>query len=178
MLSRMTALHEAVRGWLAGRTRRRDADRTLATEAHREAALAVLRQEAADVITRGAAELVVDEEPDAFYGGPTFRLVPHNPDASPLDVHADWSGTHLHVGHRRLLHELWQPDVERRRRELSECVAAVIAGRYEERPEPWKGATRLTMTFHGPTRRIVAQHHSVPGVDDEPIFRTMTYEPY
>jgi hypothetical protein len=169
------AAHE---GWFATRTRKRDAARTDATEGHREAALAVLRQEAADAIARGVAELVVDEEPDEFYGGPTFRLVPRNPNASPLEVHADGSGIYLHAGRRGSLHELSQANVDQRHRELSECVAAVIGGRYEEQYEPWKGGTRLTMTFDGPTRRIVVRRHSGTRVDDEPTSSTVRYEPY
>ena len=168
----------AARRWLAARARARDAAREETTRDHREAALAVLRQEAADVIAGGAAELVVDDEPDDFYGDPTYRLVPRNPNASPLEVHADWSGTYVHVGHHQSLHELWQPDVEQRRSELRECVAAVIAGRYEEHREASKGGTRLTMTFQGPTRPVVVQHHSRTRFEDEPPHGTTTYEPY
>jgi hypothetical protein len=175
---RVEALFTAARRWLAARTRARDAAREQATRAHRDAALAVLRQEAADVIARGAAQLVVDQEPDEFYGDPTYRLVPRNPRSSPVEVHADWSGTYVHVGHHQSLHELWRPDVEERGSELRECVAAVIGGRYEEHREAWKGGTRLTMTFHGPTRPVVVRHHSGTRFDDEPPFGTTPYEPY
>jgi hypothetical protein len=168
----------AVRRWLAARRRERDAARAEASEAHRAAALGVLRQEAAEVIACGVAALIIDEEPDGFYGDPTYRLVPQNPKSSPVEVHADWSGTYLHVGRHQSLHELWQPDVEQRRRELRECVAAVISGRYEEQREPWKAGTRLTMTFHGPRPPVVVKHHSGTRYDDEPPFGTTSYAPY
>jgi len=174
----VAALLEAARRWVAARTRARDAARAEATRAHREEALAVLREEAADVIAQGAAELVIDDQPDDFYGDPTYRLVPREPRSASVEIHANWSGTYVHVGHHRSLHELWQPDVEQRRHELRECVAAVIAGRYEEHREPWKGGTRLTMTFRGPTRPVVVKHHSGTRFDDEPPFGTTTYEPY
>ena len=137
-----------------------------------------MREEADDVIARGAAELVINDEPDPFYGVPTYRLLPRNPNSSPVEIRADWSGTYLHVGHHQSLHEIWQPDVEQRRCELRECVAAVIAGRYQERREPWKAGTRLTMTFDGPTRPVVVKHHSGIRLDDEPPFGTTTYAPY
>jgi hypothetical protein len=114
--------------------------------------------------------LIVDDEPDEFYGDPTYRLVPRNPKSSPVEVHAGGSGTYLHVGQNQSPHELWQPDVEQRRSELRECVAAVIAGRYEEHCEPWKGGTRLAMTFRGPTRPVVVKHDSGTRFDDETRF--------
>jgi hypothetical protein len=174
----VAALFTAARRWFAARVRARGPGLEEATRAHREAALVVLRQEAADVIASGAAELVIDDEPDDFYSDPTYRLVPRNSKASPVEVHASWSGTYMHVGHHQSLHELWQPDVEQRCSELRECVAAVIAGRYEERREAWKAGTRLTMTFNGPTRPVVVRHHSGTRSDDEPPFGTTAYELY
>jgi hypothetical protein len=156
----------------------RRAARTAATAAHQRAALGVLREAGADPIARGHAELLVDEEPHEFYGTPTYRLVPRNRSASPVEVHADWNGTYLHVGHHHSLHELWQPDVEQRARELGDCVAAVIGGRYEEHREPWKAGTRLTMTFNAPGSPVVVQHHSGTRLSDEPPFGTTTYAAY
>jgi len=139
--------------------------------------LEVLRNAAARPIERGAAELLIDDRPHDFYGVPTYRLVPRNPAASPVEVHADRSGTYLHVGHRRSLHELWQDDVEERRRHLHACVAAVVAGGYDETYEPWKKGSRLTMTFHTPAGPVEVLHHGSRAGGD-PSFGITHYEPY
>jgi len=139
--------------------------------------LEVLREAAAGPIEREAAELLIDSTPDDFYGVPAYRLVPRNPCASPIEVHADRSATYIHVGHHRSLHELWQDDVEERRRQLHACVVAVIGGGYGETREPWKKGSRLTMTFRTSDGPVEVIHHGSRLGDDLPL-GTTTYEPY
>jgi len=154
---------------------RREAQRAAATEAHRNAAADVIQEVAASALASGAAKLSAGEDP--YYGAHTFRLVPSNPRAAPVMLHADWSGTYLHVGRDECLHELWQPTVEERRRLLRACVAAVVAGRYDEVTESSQGRSKLTMTFHADDGDIVVRHHSSYDADDPPVER-VTYEAY
>jgi hypothetical protein len=154
---------------------RREAQRAAATEAHRNAAADVIQEVAASALASGAATLSVGKDP--FYGDHVLRLVPSNARAAPVMLHADWSGTYLHVGHDECLHELWQPTVEERRRLLRACVVAVVAGRYDEVTECAQGHSKLTMTFRADDGDILVRHHSTCDASEPPVER-VTYEAY
>jgi hypothetical protein len=53
---------------------------------------------ATGLVTVEVVELCLDEQPDSFYGGAVYRLVPRNQDSSPVEVDADWSSTDVSVG--------------------------------------------------------------------------------
>ena len=125
-----------IRARLRGRRRRRDAAHAAAARTRQHAAVQALREGAAEALARGDVDLVVDETPDELYELPTYRLVPHDPCAAPIEVHADSAGIYVRVGPHGSLHEIFAPEVGAAGRQLRECVAAIVAGGYEELYEP------------------------------------------
>ncbi len=130
----------------------------------------VVRDVAADAVRSGLATLEEDREQGCL------RLIPNNPAACSLEVHADYPT--LCMGSEGHCAEMFGSQ-ESRLRELPRLVEAVIHGRYEweyrQRRRLFVTFTQLVGTFHTPQGPWV---FTVQGSEPSGAVARRTYDPY
>ncbi len=140
---------------LAEWDRRRRADSALAREVARDAP-AIFEEVTRDLVADGRARLEIRW--DDVVGGEMLVLIPADPDAAPVAMSPHARGVDLWAGPDENLHEIAAGAGTDWRRQLRDCLEAVVAGRYAEAIMPWARGRELRMVFETPAETIIVWH--------------------